>query len=67
MILQYLFLVKGGRRISQSEIRNSTAAEKSESESEGGQKFLPRRVARSDSFGAFPPTQYERINLNIAL
>ena len=28
------------RRISQSEIRNS-AAEKSESESEGGQKFLP--------------------------
>ena len=29
-----------GRRISQSEIRNS-AAKKSESESEGGQKFLP--------------------------
>jgi len=29
------------RRISQSEIRNSAAAEKSESESEGGQKFLP--------------------------
>ncbi len=28
------------RRISQSEIRNSAAAEKSESESEGGQKFL---------------------------
>jgi len=28
-------------RISQSEIRNSAAAEKSESESEGGQKFLP--------------------------
>ena len=33
----FLFL----RRISQSEIRNSAAAEKSESESEGGQKFLP--------------------------
>ncbi len=29
------------RHISQSEIRNSAAAEKSESESEGGQKFLP--------------------------
>src|SRR3989344_402126 len=29
------------RRFSQSEIRNSAAAEKSESESEGGQKFLP--------------------------
>ncbi len=29
------------RRISQSEIRNSAAAEKSESKSEGGQKFLP--------------------------
>jgi len=29
------------RRISQSEIRNSAAAEKTESESEGGQKFLP--------------------------
>jgi len=29
------------RRISQSEIRNSAAAEKLESESEGGQKFLP--------------------------
>ena len=29
------------RRISQSEIRNSAVAEKSESESEGGQKFLP--------------------------
>ena len=29
------------RRISQSEIRNSAAAEKSESESKGGQKFLP--------------------------
>ncbi|MBU1164351.1 hypothetical protein KKA15_02185, partial [Patescibacteria group bacterium] len=29
------------RRISQSEIRNSAAAEKSKSESEGGQKFLP--------------------------
>jgi len=29
------------RRISQREIRNSAAAEKSESESEGGQKFLP--------------------------
>ena len=29
------------RRISQNEIRNSAAAEKSESESEGGQKFLP--------------------------
>src|SRR3989344_1808187 len=28
-------------RISQSEIRNSAATEKSESESEGGQKFLP--------------------------
>jgi len=35
---QYLF---SWRRISQSEIRNSAAAEKSESESEGGQKFLP--------------------------
>ena len=34
------------RRISQSEIRNSAAAEKSESESEGGQKFLPRRIAK---------------------
>src|SRR3989339_1365985 len=34
---QHLF---SWRRISQSEIRNS-AAEKSESESEGGQKFLP--------------------------
>jgi len=33
----FLFL----RRISQSEIRNSAAAEKLESESEGGQKFLP--------------------------
>jgi len=41
MILQDLFLVKNRRRISQSEIRNSAAAEKSESESEGGQKFLP--------------------------
>ena len=29
------------RRISQSEIRNSATAEKLESESEGGQKFLP--------------------------
>jgi uncharacterized protein YunC (DUF1805 family) len=29
------------RRVSQSEIRNSAATEKSESESEGGQKFLP--------------------------
>src|SRR3989339_295965 len=29
------------RRISQSEIRNSAVAEKSDSESEGGQKFLP--------------------------
>ena len=29
------------RRISQGEIRNSAATEKSESESEGGQKFLP--------------------------
>ena len=36
MILQLLFLVKNRRRISQSEIRNSAAAE-----SEGGQKFLP--------------------------
>jgi len=35
---QHLF---SWRRISQSEIRNSAAAEKSESESEGGQKFLP--------------------------
>ena len=35
---QHLFF---WRRISQSEIRNSAAAEKSESESEGGQKFLP--------------------------
>ncbi|PIR05817.1 hypothetical protein COV56_00925 [Candidatus Kuenenbacteria bacterium CG11_big_fil_rev_8_21_14_0_20_37_9] len=37
------------RRISQSEIRNS-AVEKSESESEGGQKFLPtlkRHTVRS--------------------
>lgn len=34
---QHLFF---WRRISQSEIRNSAAAEKSESESEGGQKFL---------------------------
>jgi hypothetical protein len=36
MILQDFFLVKNKRRISQSEIRNSAAAE-----SEGGQKFLP--------------------------
>src|SRR3990167_4224992 len=36
-ILCQIFL----RRISQSEIRISAAAEKSESESEGGQKFLP--------------------------
>ncbi len=35
---QHLF---SWRRISQSEIRNSAAAEKSESESEGGQKLLP--------------------------
>ena len=35
---QHLF---SWRRISQSEIRNSAAAEKSESGSEGGQKFLP--------------------------
>jgi len=35
---QHLF---SWRRISQSEIRNSAEAEKSESESEGGQKFLP--------------------------
>src|SRR3990167_10277984 len=35
---QHLF---SWRCISQSEIRNSAAAEKSESESEGGQKFLP--------------------------
>jgi len=35
---QHLF---SWRRISQSEIRNSAAAEKSESESKGGQKFLP--------------------------
>src|SRR3989338_11359004 len=35
---QHLF---SWRRISQSEIRNSAAAEKSESESEGGQKILP--------------------------
>ena len=34
------------RRISRSEIRKITAAKKSESESEGGQKFLPRRVAK---------------------
>jgi len=51
MILQYLFLVKGGRRISQNEIRNS-AAEKSESESEGGQKFPAYRQA------GFPPTTF---------
>ena len=42
------------RRISQSEIRNSAAAEKSESESEGGQKFLPRRVAKRLLRGLFP-------------
>ena len=35
---QHLF---SWRRISQSEIRISAAAEKLESESEGGQKFLP--------------------------
>jgi len=35
---QHLF---SWRRILQGEIRNSAAAEKSESESEGGQKFLP--------------------------
>jgi len=35
---QHLF---SWRHISQSEIRNSAAAEKSESESDGGQKFLP--------------------------
>ena len=35
---QHLFF---WRRISQSEIRNSAVAEKSEAESEGGQKFLP--------------------------
>ncbi|KKU34778.1 MAG: hypothetical protein UX48_C0025G0017 [Candidatus Azambacteria bacterium GW2011_GWB1_46_27] len=40
---QHLF---SWRRISQSEIRNS-AAEKSESESEGGQKFLPPNPLRS--------------------
>jgi len=37
---QHLFF---WRRISQSEIRNSAAAEKSESESEGGQKLVPCR------------------------
>jgi len=30
-----------GQRISQSETRDSSVAEKSESESEGGQKFFP--------------------------
>ncbi|TSC91638.1 MAG: hypothetical protein CEN90_436 [Parcubacteria group bacterium Licking1014_17] len=38
------------RRISQSEIRNSAAAEKSESESEGGQKTCPELVE-----GFLPP------------
>ena len=37
---QHLFF---WRRISQSEIRNSAVAEKSESESEGGQKLVPCR------------------------
>jgi len=41
--------------ISQSEIRNSAAAEKLESESEGGQKFLP------------PNPSYERIALESSL
>jgi len=41
MLHNYSIQVKFKRHISQSEIRNSAAAEKSESESEGGQKFLP--------------------------
>ena len=47
-------------RISQSEIRNSAAAEKSESESEGGQKFLPPNplpfCPPERSVSAVPPT-----------
>ena len=38
------------RRISQSEIRNSAAAEKSESESEGGASEQPSRPEKSLSF-----------------
>jgi len=53
---QHLF---SWRRISQSEIRNS-AAEKSESESEGGQKFLPPNplpfCPPERSVSAVPPT-----------
>src|SRR3989344_3933602 len=48
------------RRISQSEIRNSAVAEKSESESEGGQKFLPPNplpfCPPERSVSAVPPT-----------
>src|SRR4030042_5153581 len=44
---QHLF---SWRRISQSEIRNSAAAEKSESESEGGQKLV-----MSEAEGFLPP------------
>ena len=38
------------RRISLCEIRNSAAAEKSESESEGGQKFLVEMTLQPPSF-----------------
>ena len=38
------------RRISQSEIRNSVVAEKLESESEGGQKFLVGMTLQPPSF-----------------
>src|SRR3989338_7278466 len=48
------------RRILQSEIRNSAAAEKTESESEGGQKFLPPNplpfCPPERSVSAVPPT-----------
>jgi len=48
------------RRISQSEIRNPVVAEKSESESEGGQKFLPPNplpfCPPERSVSAVPPT-----------
>src|SRR3989338_846000 len=58
------------RRISQSEIRNSAAAEKSDSESEGGQKFLPPHPLpfcppeRSVFCSAFGQSKYYSDNLS---
>ena len=69
MLHNYSIQVKFKRHISQSEIRKIAAAKKEAAESEGGQKFLPRRVAKRLLRGVppnpLPFCQPERLDFRI--